>query len=199
MPAGKTLWTTSSKLNEPWTSTDLAPLELANASAAAMVSSGELPPARAGADPASSSPSSRGSKRMVMGTVARKQRAENNPHAVATNFLRNGSKDAVISPKWVKSRHAASLAETVLLYAVAQRVARDPEQARSLGLVPGGSVEGGHKERPLDGLQRQAVLREVDAHLATGAGPQDGELRRRCQAEVGSGDGVGVGEEDHTL
>src|SRR5262245_10797813 len=123
MPAGNTLWTTSSKLNEPWTSTDLAPLELANASAAAMVRSGELPPARAGGGPASSSPSNKENKRITI--VYRNSQAarRESPSRGCDDFSRDGSKDAAISPRWVKPRHVASLAEPVLLYAVAQGIA----------------------------------------------------------------------------
>src|SRR5262249_37753406 len=132
-PAGNTPCTTSSKLKDPWTSTDSAPLELAKASTAAVGRSGEVPPARADGRPArSSSPSSATSARMLF----RRGRSFANrvPGRVVTSslglFRDPGLRTQGFPPDGarVATRVSPCSLEPVFLYAVAQRIARDGEQ-----------------------------------------------------------------------
>src|SRR5262245_6169519 len=153
-PAGNTPCTTSSKLKDPWTSTDSAPLELAKASTAAIVRSGELPPARADGGPArSSSPSSATSVRMsvfrrgrsfasrVPGDVVMSSRGSFRNSGLGTRgYHPDGARVAIRVAR-------DSIAEPVLLYAVAQRIARDGEEPCRLGLVSAGALEGRDQER----------------------------------------------------
>src|SRR5262249_41503118 len=59
-------------------------------------------------------------------------------------FLTAGSMDAAISHSWVNESHAASLAEPVLVYAIAQRVPGDREEPRCPRLVAASPLERRH-------------------------------------------------------